>query len=116
MKENLLFKYKEMSQLQPEVLKQFANYEIDCELLERATQHVYNSDKQLFEATYNLEQDRATFRTATNQKVFKVIEEWKKLVPLKDLCNDLRLWIAIVTMPHAHDMGISAKLVVNMQL
>jgi hypothetical protein len=115
-KENLLFKYKAMSDLQPEELKQFTNYEIDRELLYKATQHVYNSDKKLFEAPYLHEVDRVTAREQVNTKVLKLIEEWKKIVPFKDLCNDLRLWMAIVVMPHAHDMSISTKFVVNLQL
>ena len=60
--------------------------------------------------------DRPSARNLTNKKVFKVIEEWKKIVDFKDLCNDLRLWIPIVIMPHAHDMSMSTKFVVNLQL
>ena len=93
--ENLLFKYKAMSMLEPDILRRFINYEIDYELFDKAHRLVMQ-DKELFESTFYQELDRKTNRSVTNKRLTTIIDEWKKNFSLKEICNDLSQWVAIV--------------------
>jgi hypothetical protein len=44
------------------------------------------------------------------------MQEMDKIVPLKEIMNDMKIWGAVITYPHIFDMSISTKFVVNFQL
>ena len=66
-----------------------------------------------FEATTLQEVDRDTERINLNRKILHILKEWKKIAPLKDIFNDINLWVAFNTPPFMYDANISTKMTVN---
>lgn len=103
-----------MSNLQPDVLKKWINYEVNLEIQDKV-QDIFR-DRRFFEAPTLQEVERDAERTDLNRKIMHILKEWKKIAPLKEIFNDTNLWVAFNTPTFMYDANISTKLTVNFQL
>lgn len=111
---NYLQKYKQMSNLQPDILKKWINYEVNLEIQDRV-QDIFKN-RRIFEAPSLQELDRDAERINLNRKCLYTLKEWKKIAPLKDIFNDTNLWVAFNTPTFMYDLNLCAKFTVNFQL
>ena len=103
-----------MSNLQPDILKKWINYEVNLEIQDRV-QEIFKN-RRIFEAPSQQELDRDAERINLNRKILYILKEWKKIAPLKDIFNDTNLWVAFNTPPFMYDANFSTKFTVNFQL
>ncbi|CDW85834.1 peroxisomal acyl-coenzyme a oxidase 3 [Stylonychia lemnae] len=100
---------------------------IDIDFVQKLSMREYNfdliaklnkiiSDKSIFEDQINEEDDRETTRAKLNQRMMIFLAEMRKIIPMKELLNDLSLIISSVYVISPYNDSFGTKMIVNLQL
>lgn len=110
-KVNLLDKYRKMSSLQSEFIKQQLNHQVDLKLQEKF-ENIFK-DRRHFEPYTYEEMDRKQQRESVNVKVLRYLKESSKFVPLSEAFNDIGTWCAMCEPAIIYNDSITTKMSVN---
>lgn len=73
-------------------------------------------DKKIFEQEVHEEDDRDTKRSKGNTRMLKLLNEVRKIVPMRELFTDISLFLSFLMPISLYNDSIGTKIVVNLQL
>lgn len=73
-------------------------------------------DKKIFEQEVHEEDDRDTKRAKGNTRMLKLMNEVRKIVPMRELFTDISLFLSFLMPISLYNDSIGTKIVVNLQL
>jgi len=85
--ENLLEKYRKMSDIDLDFLRSFLQKELNQDIIHKVNEII--SNRRNFEPEIDEEDDRWTKRMKVNKRILIMLSEIKKAVPMRDLLTDI---------------------------
>lgn len=109
--DQLLEKYKSMSNLQIDFLNKAFNINVDLDFMDKVNDIF--KDKHTFVPANFEEDDRKTEREKINTKMLKFVKEVNKIKPMSEVINNLPLFVGMCSTLLLYNDNLTTKLTVN---